>query len=63
MFTDNDTGKGLIILLHGAPGVGKTTTAGKPIIYWYKRTLYGYKPIIHWYIAFKLQPYANIAAL
>lgn len=23
-------GKGLIILLHGAPGVGKTTTAGKP---------------------------------
>ena len=22
------TGKGLIILLHGAPGVGKTTTAG-----------------------------------
>jgi hypothetical protein len=23
------TGKGLIILLHGAPGVGKTTTAGK----------------------------------
>lgn len=22
-------GKGLIVLLHGAPGVGKTTTAGK----------------------------------
>lgn len=24
-----DTGKGLIILLHGAPGVGKTSTAGE----------------------------------
>lgn len=23
-----NAGKGLIILLHGAPGVGKTTTAG-----------------------------------
>lgn len=32
MFTDYLIGKGLIILLHGAPGVGKTTTAGKLII-------------------------------
>lgn len=23
------TGKGLIVLLHGAPGVGKTSTAGE----------------------------------
>lgn len=29
MFADCFIGKGLIILLHGAPGVGKTTTAGK----------------------------------
>lgn len=27
--TDIAPGKGLIILLHGAPGVGKTSTAGK----------------------------------
>jgi len=26
--TDVDAGKGLILLLHGAPGVGKTSTAG-----------------------------------
>lgn len=26
-------GKGLIILLHGAPGVGKTSTAGMSQIY------------------------------
>ena len=26
---NTSTGKGLIILLHGAPGVGKTSTAGK----------------------------------
>jgi hypothetical protein len=27
------TGKGLIMLLHGVPGVGKTSTAGKPLTY------------------------------
>ena len=28
MFADFVTGKGLIMLLHGAPGVGRTSTAG-----------------------------------
>lgn len=34
IFTPNDellVGKGLILLLHGAPGVGKTSTAGELI--------------------------------
>lgn len=30
-------GSGLIFLLHGKPGVGKTYTAGKPFILIYKR--------------------------
>lgn len=30
-YANNVAGKGLIILLHGAPGVGKTTTAGQSL--------------------------------
>lgn len=32
VFSDQIIGKGLILLLHGSPGVGKTTTAGTSVV-------------------------------